>query len=159
MKLDAALSLALGFFLAVSGALVALSLAREARATSFGSLTESLDARAARGLADVELYRALRDATPPEAAVFFLGDPAEVAAHLAFSQTEPLVFPRRFYRVEGLPQDFTPRAGGLDARSHVVTYGALRELDLSEWFEPLVDGARFRLWRLRPDTAGEGDER
>lgn len=159
MKPGGVLALAFGLFLAVSGALAAVSLAREARATSFGSLSESLDARAARALQDVELYRALRDATPPDAAVFFIGDPAEASVHYAFSQTEPLVFPRRFYRVEGMPGDLAPGKGGLDERAHAVAYGSLRELDLSGSFEPVADGALFRLWRLRPAAAGGRDGR
>jgi len=159
MRLDAALSVALGLFLLIAGALAALSLARESRATSFGSVTESLDARAARALADVELYRALRDATSPDAPVFFIGDPAEAAVHLAYSQTEPLLFPRRYYRVNLTPESFTQRPASLDARAHVVAYGALRGSDLSQWFEPVAEGAHFRLWRPRPEAVDGGDGR
>jgi hypothetical protein len=159
VKLAPALSLALGLFLAAVGGLAGLSLAREARSTSFGSLSESLDERAARALADVELYRALRDASPQDAPVFFIGDPADAATHLAFSQTEPLVFPRRFYRAEKVPEGWSPGGIFLERSVLVVVYGARRDLDLGPWLEPVSAGARFRLLRSRPEPPAPEDGR
>ena len=159
MKLAPALAVALGLFLAAGGGLAGRSLAREARGASFGSLRESLDARAARALTDVELYRALRDASPAGAPVFFIGDPADPTTQLAYSQTEPLAFPRRFYRVETIPADWSPAGAGLTGTILVVAYGALRDQDLGPWFEPVAAGARFRLLRLRPAAAGGEEKR
>jgi hypothetical protein len=130
----------------------AWSLAREAWTTGLrtplAALTDPLDARVERAVHDPELYRALRDATPADARVFFLGDATDAGTHLAFSQTEPLVFPRRFFRVDGLPAGWTPGAIDDPDRVVAVAYGALRELDLPDSFEPVAAGGRFRIWRL-----------
>lgn len=146
---SAALAAALAGLAAVSGG----ALVREARATGLAlparALADTLDERAARALHDVELYRALREATPEDARVFVIGDAADAGTHHAFTETEPLVFPRRFFRIDGIPEGWTPGDLAADARVVAVGYGALRDLDLSAFFEPLAEGARFRLWRLR----------
>ena len=141
-------SLGLAAALVCLGTLAALDLQREVRASDLRAVGGDLDARVERAVADPELYRALRDATPPDVRVFFVGDAADVGTQLAFAETEPLVFPRRFFRVYGIPAGWEPpRLEGVPVA--VVTYGALRDTDLSAWFDQAAEGARFRVWLLR----------
>lgn len=152
MKFEGLAAGALTAYLLVTAALSGLDLAGEARSIELGTVTDSLDERVERGVHDAELYRILRDATPPSAQVFFLGDATDAGTHLAFIQTEPLVFPRRFFRVEKIPAGWQPADLSAEGPICAVGYGAMRGVDLGEWFTQVAEGANFRVWLLTKEA-------